>query len=81
MIGNMIERNRSDCKHVEFFTHRHDGSTGLPSRRTVFTRTNTKRWELLKTASKNMKTNMLQGFEATMHLTKSKGDLSYVKNV
>jgi hypothetical protein len=31
---NVIERNRSDCKYVEIFTHR-VGSIGAPSRRTV----------------------------------------------
>jgi hypothetical protein len=37
----MIERNDSDCKYVEMFTHR-VGSIGAPSRRTVFiTVTNT----------------------------------------
>jgi hypothetical protein len=33
----MIERNGSDCKYVEIFTHR-VGSIGAPSRRTVFVR-------------------------------------------
>jgi hypothetical protein len=32
---NVIERNVSDCKYVEIFTHR-VGSIGAPSRRTVF---------------------------------------------
>jgi hypothetical protein len=37
----MIERNGSDCKYVEIFTHR-VGNIGAPSRRTVFIRgTNT----------------------------------------
>jgi hypothetical protein len=31
MIINVIERNGSDCKHVEIFTHG-VGSTGAPSR-------------------------------------------------
>jgi hypothetical protein len=40
-IINVIERNGSDCKYVEMFTHR-VGSIGAPSR-TVFIRgTNTK---------------------------------------
>jgi hypothetical protein len=30
----MIERNSSDCKYVEIFTHR-VGSIGAPSRRTM----------------------------------------------
>jgi hypothetical protein len=39
---NVIERNLSDYKYVEIFTHR-VGSIGAPSRRTVFIRgTNTK---------------------------------------
>jgi hypothetical protein len=55
MVGNVIEESSSDYKYVEVFTDCHDGSTGSPSRRIVFVRTN------LKTAGKNMKTNMLQG--------------------
>jgi hypothetical protein len=43
MVGNVIEKNSSDYKYVEAFTDCHDGSTGSPSRRTVFVRTNTKR--------------------------------------
>jgi hypothetical protein len=35
---NVIKRNGSKCKYVEIFTHRHVGSTGAPSRRTVFVR-------------------------------------------
>jgi hypothetical protein len=35
MSINMIQRNCSDCKYVEIFTHRF-GSIGAPSRRTVF---------------------------------------------
>jgi hypothetical protein len=31
----VIERNGSECKYVEIFTHR-AGSIGAPSRRTVF---------------------------------------------
>jgi hypothetical protein len=42
MIINVIERNGSECKYVEIFTHR-VGSIGAPSRRTVCIRgTNTK---------------------------------------
>jgi hypothetical protein len=42
MSINVIERNDSDCKYVEIFTHR-VGSIGAPSRSTVFIRgTNTK---------------------------------------
>jgi hypothetical protein len=35
MSINVIERNGSDCKYVEIFTHR-VRSIGAPSRRTVF---------------------------------------------
>jgi hypothetical protein len=35
MSINVVERNGSDCKYVEIFTHR-VGSIGAPSRRTVF---------------------------------------------
>jgi hypothetical protein len=35
MSINVNERNVSDCKYVEIFTHR-VGSIGAPSRRTVF---------------------------------------------
>jgi hypothetical protein len=42
MSINVIERNGSDCKYVEIFTHR-VGSIGASSRRTVFVSgTNTK---------------------------------------
>jgi hypothetical protein len=34
---NMIDRNGSDCKHVEIFTH-HIGSIVAPSRRAMFIR-------------------------------------------
>jgi hypothetical protein len=71
----MIERNSSDCKYVEIFTHR-GGSTGAPSRRTVFIRgTNTKQLEVLKIAGRNTKTNIFQkgstGFKVTIDLKKS----------
>jgi hypothetical protein len=70
----MIERNGSDCKYVESFTHR-VGSTGAPSRRTVFIRgANTKQWEVPKIASRNAKANIFQkgsaGFKATIDLNK-----------
>jgi hypothetical protein len=35
---NAIKRYGSKCKYVEIFTHRHVGSIGTPSRRTVFVR-------------------------------------------
>jgi hypothetical protein len=41
----MMERNRSDCKYVEIFTH-HVGSLGAPSRGTVFRGTNAKSREV-----------------------------------
>jgi hypothetical protein len=71
---NVIERNCSDCKYVEIFTH-HVGSTGAPSRRTVFIRgTNTKQWEVSKIADRNTKANIFQkgstAFEATIDLNK-----------
>jgi hypothetical protein len=45
---NVTERNGSNCKYVEIFTHRFD-SIGAPSRRTVFIRgTNTKQLEVPK---------------------------------
>jgi hypothetical protein len=51
---NMIERNGTDCKYVELFTHR-VGSIGAPSRRTVFIRgINTKQFEIPKIAVKDM---------------------------
>jgi hypothetical protein len=37
MSIDVIERNRYDYKYVEIFEHR-VGSTGAPSRRTVFVR-------------------------------------------
>jgi hypothetical protein len=54
------ERNVSDCKYIEIFTHR-VGSIGAPSRRTVFIRgTNTKQLEIPKTAGRNTKANIFQ---------------------
>jgi hypothetical protein len=65
------ERNVSDYKYVEIFTHR-AGSIGAPSR-TVFIRgTNTKQLEVPKTAGRNTKTSIFQkgsaGFKTTMDL-------------
>jgi hypothetical protein len=55
MSINVIERNGSDNKYVEIFTHR-VGSIGAPSRKTVFIRgTNTKQWEIHKIAGRNTK--------------------------
>jgi hypothetical protein len=64
------ERNGSDCKYVEIFTHR-IGSIGAPSRRTVFIRgKNTKQLEVPKTAGRNTKTSIFQkgsaGFKTTI---------------
>jgi hypothetical protein len=51
------DRNGSDCKYVETFTHR-VGSIGAPSRRTVFIRgTNAKQLEVPKTAGRNTNNN------------------------
>jgi hypothetical protein len=56
----VIERNGSECKYVEFFTHR-VGSIGAPSRRTVFIRgANTKHLEVPKIVGRNMKANIFQ---------------------
>jgi hypothetical protein len=46
----MIERNRSDCKYVEIFTH-HVGSIGAPSRG--------KCREVSNMASRNAKTSII----------------------
>jgi hypothetical protein len=78
-LENMIERNRSDCEYVKIFTHR-VGSTGAPSRRTVFiTATNNNRQEFPHTASRNIKTIIFQegsaGFKVTMNVS------FYIKNV
>jgi hypothetical protein len=71
---NMIERNRSDCKYVEIFTH-HVGSIGA---RTMFIRrTNPKQWEVPKIAGRNAKANIFQkgsaGFKATIDVNKKRG--------
>jgi hypothetical protein len=71
----MIERNGSEYKYVEIFTHR-VGSTGAQSR-TVFIRgANTKQWEVPKIADRNTKANIFQkgsaGFEAATHLNNNK---------
>jgi hypothetical protein len=68
----MIERNRSDCKYIEIFTH-HVGTIGAPSWRTVFIwGTNAKYWEVPNMASRDTKTNIFQernaGFKATVGL-------------
>jgi hypothetical protein len=76
MSINVIERNGSNCKYVEIFTHR-VGSTGAPSRRSVFIRgTNTKQWEVPKVAGRNTEeANIFQngsaGFKATVDLNKN----------
>jgi hypothetical protein len=60
MSINVIERNVSDCKYVEIYTHR-VGSIGAPSRRTVFIRgTNTKQLEVPKMVGRNTKANIVQ---------------------
>jgi hypothetical protein len=76
MSINVIERNGSDWKYVEIFTH-HVGSIDALSRRTVFIRrTNTKQWEVPNIAGRNMKANIFQkgiaGFKATIDLNKKK---------
>jgi hypothetical protein len=76
MSINVIERNSSDCKHVEIFTH-HVGSIGTPSRRAVFiSGTNTKQWEVPRIAGRNMKANIFQkgsaGLKAAIDLNKIK---------
>jgi hypothetical protein len=83
----MIERNGSDCKYVEIFTH-HVGSIGAPSRRTVFIRgTNTKLWEAPNIASRKKKTDLFQerstGFKPMIDLIKRTNVMSpnYAKNV
>jgi hypothetical protein len=74
MSINVIERNGSDCKYVEIFTHR-VGSTGAPSRRIVFIRgTNTKLLEVPNIVSRNTMINIFQegsaGFKAMINLKK-----------
>jgi hypothetical protein len=71
----VIERNCSECKYVEIFTHC-VGSIGAPSRRTVFIRgTNTKQLEVPKIVGKNTKANIFHkgraGFKATIDLNKN----------
>jgi hypothetical protein len=70
----MTERNRSDCKYVDIFTHR-VGSIGAPSRRSVFVRGRvTKQWELGKITERNTKANIFPegsvGIKATINLNK-----------
>jgi hypothetical protein len=84
----VIERNGSDCKYVEIFTH-HVGSVGEPSRRTVFIRgTNTKQKKSLRFLVGTLKANIFQkgsaGFKATIDLNKKVHgvDVSiFVKNI
>jgi hypothetical protein len=76
MSINVIERNWSDYKYVEIFTHL-VGSTGAPSRMTEFIRgTNTNQWEVSKIAGRNTKANIFQkgsaGFKATRDLNQKK---------
>jgi hypothetical protein len=76
MSINVIERNVSDYKYVEIFTHR-VGTIGAPSRRPVFIRgTNSKQLEVPKIAGRNTKANFFQkgkaGFKATIDLNKNK---------
>jgi hypothetical protein len=88
MSINVTERNRSDCKYVEIFTHR-VGSIDAPNRRTGFIRgTNTKQWEVHKIAGRNTKANIFQegcaGFKVTIDMNKTnhQNDVSFhVKNV
>jgi hypothetical protein len=68
------ERNSSDCKYVEIFTHC-VCSIGAPSGMTVFIRgTNTKQLEVPKTAGRNTKASIFQegsaGVEITIDLNK-----------
>jgi hypothetical protein len=68
------DRNGSDCKYVEIFTH-HVGSIGASSRRRVFIRgTITKQLEVPKTAGRNTKVSIFQkgsaGFKTTIDLNK-----------
>jgi hypothetical protein len=85
----VTERNRSDSRYVEIFTH-YVGKIGAPSRRTVFGRgENTKHYEVPNIARRNTKACICQeervGFKATADLNKRKvhqGDVSvYIKNV
>jgi hypothetical protein len=53
-----IKWNGSMCKYVEIFTHRHVGSIGAPSRRTVFVRgTSAEQREFPEIAGRNTKAN------------------------
>jgi hypothetical protein len=69
MSVNVIERNGSNCKYGEKFTHRH-GSIGAPSRRTVFIGRKNKEWKLRKIAGRNTTANIFQkrtaGFKTTI---------------
>jgi hypothetical protein len=70
----MIQRNCSDCKYVEIFTHR-AGSISAPSRRTVFIRrTNNRQCEVPKIVERNTKASIFQKgsarFEVTIDLNK-----------
>jgi hypothetical protein len=57
---NAIGSNGCNCKYVETFTHRHVGSTGTPSRRTVFVRgTSAEHRESPEIARRNTKANIL----------------------
>jgi hypothetical protein len=81
MSINVTERNGSECRYVEIFTHR-VGSIGAPSR-TVFIRgSNTKLWEVPKIAGRNMKAKIFQkrsaGFKTTLDLNKRKVHQSVV---
>jgi hypothetical protein len=68
MTINIIEKNSTDCKYVEIFSH-HAGTTGASSRRVFITGTNTKQWEVPKMDGRNTKANIFQtgsaGFKAT----------------
>jgi hypothetical protein len=66
----MIERNSSDCKCVERFTHNF-GSIGAPSRKTMFSSgTNSKQQEAPKISGRKKKANIFQkgsaGFKSTI---------------
>jgi hypothetical protein len=88
MSINVIERNGSDRRYVEIFTH-HVGSIGAPSRTVFFRGTVTKQWEVSKIADRNTKANIFQNgsaaFKATIDLNKKKVHQdhasAYVKNV
>jgi hypothetical protein len=89
MSINVIERNISDCKYVEIFTHR-VGSIGAPSRTVFIRRTNTKQLKVPKIVGRNTKANIFQKgsarFKATIDLNKKKmvhqgGVSGYVKIV